>query len=51
MIYAELIKANSYVGIMIAVRLPQPEKILADIWVSDVGRFTLFRAAAFANAD
>ena len=51
MLYAELIQAKSYVGIMIAARLPQPSKVLVAICVSDVGRYTLFRAAAFANAD
>ena len=44
-------QAKSYVGIIIVVRLPQPKKILSDIWVSDVGRYTLFKLAVFANED
>ena len=41
---------QAYVGIMIAVRLPQLENVYADIVVSDVGRNTLFSKATFAKA-
>ena len=42
---------QAYVGIMIAVRLPQLENVYADIVVSDVGRNTLFSKATVAKAN